>query len=233
MKRKKTNPKKPIVRYKKNLKLAALACIGAAAIIFGALRLSPRAYRPLTPDNPDEVSPYLTHKLGPDFFNQIQLLEPFELLVEQHGLNDIISRDDWPQDFGEITASTPTFLFEKDTIYLMTQITYHGLSAMLTITAQPIQDKQGRINMNIQSVRLGLVPFTAIAARIAQHALADAEEELAEEPEVKAILHAIATNTPFDPVFNIDGRRIWINSFSLQPAALRLQMVPENKAVYY
>ena len=114
----------------------------------------------------------------------------------------------------------------------MTQITYHGLSAMLTITAQPIQDKQGRINMNIQSVRLGLVPFTPIAARIAQHALADAEEELSEEPEVKAILHAIATNTPFDPVFNIDGRRIWINSFTLQPAALRLQMVPENKAVY-
>lgn len=201
-------------------------------IIFGALRLSPRAYLPLAPDNPEEVSPYLTHKLGPDFFNQAQLYEPFELVIEQQGLNDIISRGDWPQQFGEVVASTPMIVFENGTIYLMSRISSYGMSSMLTITARPTQDEKGRVNMNILSVRLGLLPFTSIAARLAEKAVDDAADELADYPELKPILQALISNTSFEPVFCISKQRVWVRRFSLEPGLLRLQMVPENKAVY-
>jgi len=219
-------------RWKKNLAVTLAVFTGVAAVFFGVFRLSPRAYVPPVAENPDQISPYLTHTLGPEFFNQAQLLEPFDLDVQQHGLNDIVASGDWPQQFGELTASTPMFVFEKDTIFLMSQISYYGLSSTLTITARPLQDGQGRLNVNIQSVRLGLLPFTAIAAQIAQKAVADASDELAEVPELEPMLRAIITNTPFEPVFTLSEQRIWIRRFSLQPGLLKLHMVPENKAVY-
>lgn len=206
----------------------ALAVLAGLAIF----RLSPRAYTPPVADDPDEVSPYLTHRLGPDFFNQVQFNEPFELLVEQHGLNDILSRGVWPQQFGDAAISTPVILFEKDTVYLMSRVGYFGFSAVLTLTARPVMDERGRLNVNIQSVRLGLLPITNLAARIAEKAVEDSAAELGEWPGLEAPVRAIIANAPFEPVFTFDKQRIWVQEFTLEPGQLRLRLVPENKAVY-
>jgi hypothetical protein len=226
------DPKKRNSRKKRYIAITFAVCAAAVIMGWAVIRLSPRAYPPPAAVDPDEVSPYLTHRLGPDFFNQVQFNEPFELLVEQHGLNDILSRGVWPRHFGDVAVSTPVVLFEKGTVYLMSRIGYFGFSAVLTLTARPVMDAQGRLNMNIQSVRLGLLPITSLAARVAAKAVEDSAAELGEWPELEAPVRAIIANASFEPVFYFDKQRIWVQGFTLEAGQLRLRLAPENKAVF-
>lgn len=210
---------------------AAMSGIGLV-VLWGLMGHAPKDYRPLTADNPDEVSPYLTHRLGPDFFNQVQLDEPFDLLVEQQGLNDILCRGIWPRRFGEVQVSTPVVLFGKNIVYLMSRVGYRGISAVVTVSARPVQDERGRLNLNIQTVSLGLLPVTGIAAKIAEKSLRDSLDKMEEYPELKPVLEAIVKNAPFEPVFTFSKERVWVQAFELRPGQLRLRLVPENKAVY-
>jgi len=77
-------------------------------------------------ENPEEVSPYLTHRLAPDFYNGVQLNEPFEMVIEQDGVNDILSRGVWPQQFDEMTVGIPMVVFEAGTVHLMSRVDYYG-----------------------------------------------------------------------------------------------------------
>jgi hypothetical protein len=226
------DPKKRNSRKKRYIAISFAVCAAAVIMGWAVIRLSPRAYLPPAAVDPDEVSPYLTHRLGPDFFNQVQFNEPFELLVEQHGLNDILSRGVWPRHFGDVAVSTPVVLFEKGTVYLMSRVGYFGFSAVLTLTARPVMDAQGRLNMNIQSVRLGLLPITSLAARVAAKAVEDSAAELGEWPELEAPVRAIIANASFEPVFYFDKQRIWVQGFTLEAGQLRLRLAPENKAVF-
>ena len=202
------------------------------AIFWGMLRLSPRAYRPVVPIDPDEISPYLTHHLGPDFYNQAQFNEPFELVINQHGLNDILSRGLWPRQFGPVEVATPTVVFEGGRLYLMSRVDYYGLSSVLTVTARPTIDEQGRLNQNIQSVRLGLMPVTKTAFRLAEQAIDDRAAYFGTRRELDAAIRAIIANVPFEPYFYFDKQKIWIHQISLEPEHLRVWLSPENKAVY-
>jgi len=230
MKKTKSNKRKSII-----IKYIAIIVILAAMgfiVVFWLLGHAPKAYVPQTADRPDEVSPYLTHRLGPDFFNQVQLDEPFELLVEQAGLNDILCRGTWPRRFGDVQVGTPVIVFDKGSVYLMSQIGYYGLSSVVTVTARPVQDERGRLNLNIRSVCLGLVPVTGIAARIAEKSLHDSLGMLEDYPELKPVLQAVVANVPFEPVFTFSKQRVWVQEFGLDAGQLRLRLVPENKAVY-
>ncbi|MHC4989267.1 MAG: hypothetical protein ACYTFX_12365, partial [Planctomycetota bacterium] len=95
----------------------------------------PKAYKPLRPENPEQVSLYLTHELGPEFFNQVQLDKPFDLIIEQQGLNDIISRLDWIQQLGPLSLQQPNIIFADRSILLMGTLKYKGVSSVLSILA--------------------------------------------------------------------------------------------------
>lgn len=231
MKAKKTNPLESKSRYKRKIAIT-VALLGAAAVCIGLLRLSPKAYRPQQAVNPEEVSPYLTHQLGPRFFNHVQLYEPFEMVIEQDGVNDILSRGLWPQRFGEVTVWTPTVLFERGRVYAMSRVEYRGLSSIVTIAARPFLDDRNLLNMDIQWVRLGLLPVTGLARRIAGETVDDYAVLLRDWPDVEANLRAIIANEAFDASFLFDKQRIGVQGVGIEPGQLRVRLVPENKAVY-
>ena len=218
-------------RQKRYIGIILAFLAGLLAAVWLGLRVPPRAYRPVAAENPDQVSPYLTHRLGPDFYNQVQLDEPFELIIDQAGLNDILSRDVWPQWYGEVSVGIPAAVFEAGTLHVMSRIGYMGLSSVLTVTAQPVMDEQGRLNVNIRMVRLGLVPVTALAGHVARQTADACAAELADWPEVEKVIRAIIDNAPFDPTFDFDKQRIWLREVIVEPGQLRLRLVPENMAV--
>lgn len=206
-----------------------LAIVGTLAIggVF-LCRYTPRAYRPLHPVDRQEVSPYLTHQLGPDFYNQVQLDEPFELRVEQDGLNDIISRWPWPQEYGPITFSDPMIVFGDNAIFLMGTLEYKKVSSVLTMIAFPTMDENGQLCLNIRSVRLGVLPITKVAGAIADEAFQASREYFEGEPQLEQVVAGMVSNQPFDPVFQFSDQKARIKDFTLEKGLLIIQFEPEK-----
>lgn len=192
----------------------------------GMCRYEPSAYLPQSPDNPRQVSPYLTHKLGPDFFNQVQLDEPFNLEIEQAGLNDILSRMPWPQPLGDAAFSSPLIVFNSGVIYMMGTLEYKGISSVLTIRAEPLMTDDKQVNLNIQSIHLGMLPVTRLVSKLANKAFADNLPAFEGEPEAEQMVRGILQNGPFDPVFKINSHKVRISEFSLTGGLLTLTCVP-------
>ncbi|MHC5083094.1 MAG: hypothetical protein ACYTET_04045 [Planctomycetota bacterium] len=206
-----------------------VAIVGFAAVSGVFLcSYTPRAYQPVQAANTDEVSPYLTHQLGPDFFNQVQLDDPFLLEVKQSGLNDITSRWEWPQQFGDLSFADPMIMFGDGSIYLMGTLKYKKIKSVVTIIALPYMDANQKVCLNIQSVRLGILPITSLAGKIAKIALADSDYMFEGEPdELEHIVRGIVYNEPFEPVFAINDYKARIQEMSIEPGVLKLLFQPE------
>ncbi|MEN6307680.1 MAG: hypothetical protein ABFD91_07990, partial [Anaerohalosphaeraceae bacterium] len=144
--------------------LFALLILAVGLILLGH---TPRAYQPVAAPPGGQVSPYLTHKLGPDFFNNIQLDQPFELIIEQQGANEIFaSQCPEPEEYSGFSFAAPAVTFTPKAIILMTTIGYMNATSVLSVTALPTMDSAGRLNLNIHSVNLGALPVTGIASKL-------------------------------------------------------------------
>jgi hypothetical protein len=210
-----------------------LLCLGAVGlgILIGVVILfwyEPKAYKPLEPENPEQVSLYLTHELGPDFFNQVQLDEPFELIIEQSGLNDIISRLDWPQEIGEMSFADPYIIFSDQSILLMGTLKYKEISSVVSILAFPVIDSDKQICLNVQSVRLGMLPVTKLVTKLAQNAFDNNRDSFEEDPDAEQVVQTIIRNEPFDPAFWISDRQIRIIHFTIEQGVLKLTLLAEK-----
>lgn len=199
-----------------------------ATILILLIAYNPQSYKPVIPANPKEVSPYLTHKLGPDFYNNVQLDEPFELLVDQAGLNDIFSHADWPLAVDGFSIYTPMVQFSPERSMLMAQVDYKGFSTILSIIGKPALDADGKLNLHIQSVYLGALPVTPLAQRLARKYVADnfdTAEADDNDPEAQ-VIEAVAANQGFDPILYISGHAARITGLTIEPAQAKLILTP-------
>jgi len=203
----------------------------AAGVLAGICILfwyTPRAYKPVQTENAEQVSLYLTHQLGPEFFNQIQQNRPFELIISQSDLNDIISQEFQSQEFGDVLFSDPHIIFSDQSILLMGTLAYDGVSSVVSITAFPTMNSDGKINLDIQSIRLGMVPVTTLVTKLAQKAFDDNRSSFEEDPKAEENVQAIIRNEPFDPVFWFPEQWVRISNFSIEQGSLKLTLLPEE-----
>ena len=193
---------------------------------------TPRTYKQVQTENTEQVSLYLTHELGPEFHNQVQRGKPFELIIQQSGLNDIARQEFGSQSFGGVSFSDPYIIFSDQSILLMGTLAYEGISSVVSITAFPVMDSDGKINMNIQSIRLGMVPVTTLVTKLAQKTLDDNRSSFEEDPKAEESVQAIIRNEPFDPIFlfSTEYCEYWvrISNFSIEQGTLRLTLLPEE-----
>ena len=207
--------------------LLAVTLIAGTALL---CNYTPKAYQPNAPENPEQVSTYLTHELGPDFFNNIQLDEPFDLLVRQQGLNEILNNEPWYGDFDDFSFTDPMVIFDVKTIYLMGTLKYKGISSVVTLIAAPVMDEAGMISLNIQSVRMGVLPVTRLVTFLAQKAFDQSSDCFEGEEDVAQMLQAIIRNEPFEPVFELSGRKARITELSLSRELLILKFQPLDES---
>lgn len=208
--------------------LFALLILAVGLILLGH---TPRAYQPVAAPPGGQVSPYLTHKLGPDFFNNIQLDQPFELIIEQQGANEIFaSQCPEPQEYSGFSFAAPAVTFTPKGIILMTTIGYMNATSVLSITALPTMDSAGRLNLNIHTVNLGALPVTGIASKLARQY---ADEYLVPEDdgELVPIINGVINNQSFDPVMTISDYTVRLKSFKLEQGRLILQVEPVRKKI--
>jgi uncharacterized protein YpmS len=221
--------KKAWFKKKVRLLLIFLAVVLVVAIVFFALLLHrPAYYKPLDFAGGREVSLYLTNQLLPEFYNGLQLREPFELVVTQSGINDIVARFDWPQKFGNVKISSPMVFFAPSSVVVMATVVMDGPKLVGTIVAEPSIDADGFLNLHVTSVQFGAVdvtPFARILARgICQQRFA--EIGIGEDDIQTQIAASLLDDKPFKPVFKIEGKKVRVEKITIEQKKLTIRFAP-------
>lgn len=208
-----------------------LAALVAAVFVLSLLLYKPAHYNP--PEFADDklVSPYLTNVLGPAFNNGLQLGGPFDLVVTQAGINEVLAwsyKHKWSKQFGDISFSAPEVFFTTDTITLMGAVTVVGREFVVTIVARPTISQNGLLNLNVTKVKIGAVNITLIARIIANAAYRKRlETKPIDKDDVRAkIAASLLNNEPFDPVFPVEDRKVRLKKVTIKQEELLLRFFP-------
>ena len=184
--------------------IAAVVVVLVGILLSLMVTFRPPAYKPVSPADPEQVSPYLTHKLGPDIYNNLQMDEPFHVLVAQDGINDIISRWEWPYQAGSASISTPMIVFEADTLMLMAAVKIARIPTVVTVSFKPELDDDGLLRLNLQHVTAGILNITPLAKAVTGIAIRNELEYATEADNMVWLIDlrdALLENKAYDPVF--------------------------------
>jgi uncharacterized protein YpmS len=207
-----------------------LLVIPAAAIVISIVLFAhrPRDYRPVIASKNKRVSAYLTHELLPNLYNKSQLGEPFELVVSEEGINDIISRFNQPVMLDNITYSNPQVLFVTGRIVLMATVDVKGIDLIFTIDIAPVLDANGLLNLHVTDVSLGAVNITPVAKRFAGNTYATRLAPANPDPNnfLTQAAGSLLYDEPFEPVFSIEGRKLRIAKIDIVQQQLTVSLVP-------
>ena len=226
--------KKPGLRT--GLRVLCIAIIVLAVVcvvVVFLLTHIPDEYQPLDPPPTDEVSPYLTHYLAPNFHNNIPLDKPFDVVVAQKGLNEIIVDENslgwaWPYSLNGVVISAPSVVFQQDTIMLMGTVDYAGFPVVISVIGMPALDENGLLSLNIQKVKAGAVNITPLARFIARQVIAHQLRILPETQWLRDLDGALADNKSFDPLFPVydRGKQIRLTKAEITNGKLLLGFAP-------
>ena len=214
-------------KFKKHYLLVIIAAMGVLIAVFLFVH-RPSRYRPVIASENKQVSRYLTHELLPNLYNKSQLGEPFELVVTEEGINDIISRSNQPVRVGNTNYSNPQILFAPGRIALMATADVKGVDLIFTIDVAPAMDANGLLNLHITDVSLGAVNITPIARRFARKTYLNRLAPANPDPNniLTQAADSLLYDEPFEPVITIEGRRVRVESINVAQGKLIVIMAP-------
>jgi len=221
-----------------SLCIAALAVIVMVIAILALSTHKPAIYRPVAPpaasaSGPTPVSLYITHDIAPAFYNNVQLGEPFEMIIEQDRFNEVIADGSlmgsaWPANLGGVKFSAPATHFATDTITLMGTIDYAGFPTVITIIMTPAINSDGKLALNLRKVKAGLFSITTLARMIGTRAF---DAQIRKNPDaewLKGLSEAFLENTPFEPVFpSYNDKNVRVTAAAILSGKLILTFCPE------
>ena len=206
-----------------------------AAAIFGLLKYRPGRYKPLEPDfsqyESGQISPYLTHQLSPQFYDGLQSRKPFDLVVDQNGVNDIISRQNWPIESEGILLYGPAALLTPDAVVLMGTADVKGVEFVITIEVGPKIDEKGLLNLHVIKVKIGAMNITPLAKTIAKKMYLEkiAALDVDEQAVQTKIAASLLNDEPFEPVLEINDKAVQIEKITMKQSQLTIHFIPVLK----
>jgi hypothetical protein len=188
----------------------------------------PADYNP-QPVSDKQLSTYLTNQLLPQFYNGMQRNEPFELVIEQKGLNEAITSFGWPQIHNDLIISTPAVAFSPQGLRLMTMVNYNSVNMVVTVEVVPRFDDKGRLNLEVDKAKVGALGVTFVAKKLAKKMFDEQVQVVEPDNIVSLVLASMLADRPFEPVFEVEGKKAKVDNIVLEKSALRLHIVPVRK----
>jgi len=178
----------------------------------------------------EQVSPYLTHILSPQLYNGAERQEPFDLVISQEGINDIISRYDWPIESNGARYLPPKVLFKPDRIVIIGTVSIGAVELMVTIIGQPRLDENGLLNLNITKIKVGAMNFTIVAKLIAGKMYTQklADTTVDSKDIGTKIVASLFNDESFKPVFSVNDNKVCIKTISITSGQLKIGLVPAS-----
>ena len=207
-----------------------LVDLAVAAIVITMLLYRPGRYKPINSSNyrKGEVSPYLTNDLSPAIYNGTQRVEPFDIIITQDGLNDIIARGDWPKESEGVLLYAPAALFTPGRLVLMGTADAKGVEFIVTLELEPTIDEEGLLNLQIAKLKVGAMNITPLAKIIAKKMYMQriSGVEIDSNAIQTKIAASLLTDEPFEPVFSIDEKKVRIEKITIEKEKLLAHLVP-------
>ena len=231
--RKKTKSRK---RYWLLFCLAAALLISVLLLCRFLLLYRPAGYAPPMIVDDRQVSPYLTHEILPRLYNGAQRQEPFDLVITQKGINDVVVRSKWPRRADGISFSAPEVFFLPGKVVLMGIAAASGIEFIVTVVIEPRLDEQGLLNLSVAKVKVGAVNITPAARVIAKRMYAQrpAETNIKAEDLPAKITASLLNSEPFEPVFSIKGilenedKKLRLKQITIVKEGLTLRLAPAS-----
>lgn len=200
----------------------------AIAVVLFLLFYRPAYYKPQLVTEDRQLSPYLTHQLIPQFYNGVQLQEPFDLIITQQGINEIARHLPLPEESRSVNLTSPTVSFAPDRIVIAAAANVHGAKLIITLEVAPSFDANGLLSVNMDKVRIGALSVTIPARIIGRKMYGDRFEHDGIDPnDIRTLLAAsFFDGRPFDPIFDIDGKKVRLTGISTTPGQLNLRFTP-------
>lgn len=206
-----------------------------AVVVFALLLHKPGSYDPAKfgsfDDEQRQVSPYLTHELLPKIHNDAQFEKPFDVVVTQDGISEIVIGLGWPKMSGGVMLYSPAVLFAPGSVVLMGTASLKGAEFVVTFVIRPEIDEQGRLNLLVSKVKVGAMNVTPLAKMMAKKMYA---QRIAALPDgmidsnawETKIAGSLLSGEPFEPVFKIDDRKLRIEQITVQNQKLTARLIP-------
>jgi len=205
-----------------------------AAVIIGLLLYKPGSYDPTDFDSAGygsgQVSPYLTHELSPRIYNGAQRDEPFELVITQKGINEIVAGWGWPKMSQGVMLYSPAVLFKPGSAVLMATANVRGAEFVVTIEIEPKIDEKGLLTFHISKVKIGAMNITPLAKITAKKMYLQRIAHLPIDKEAvqTKIAESLLNDAPFEPVFKVDDRKVRIDKITVSKEKLTAHLVPAS-----
>lgn len=187
----------------------------------------PLNYDPPRPIDSNEVSLYLTNKLGPQLHNKAQYEQPFDLVIDEYGVNDIIAHrlHSWRVD--DLTIRRVGVVFKPSGLYLMGRCEYKGLNFIATVFMKPEIDENGEFSLGIKKVKAGRAPLPFAPAFIRKR-IADQIEKSAGEKLFGDLAELLLNNGTIEPVMKVGGMKIRAEKIVTMEKKIVISFVPEK-----
>ncbi|MFC1634667.1 hypothetical protein ACFL5Z_07470 [Planctomycetota bacterium] len=204
------------------------------AVLLTLLLHTPSRYTPADIDSfdhdPGQVSPYLTHELSPQFYNGAQRGEPFELVITQKGINEIVAGWGWPRMSEGALLYAPAVLFVPNSVVLMGTVSIKNVEFVVTIALEPKINEEGLANLRVTEVKVGAMNITPLAKLVAKKMYAKRINTA--HVDTKAIEAKIAASLlngeSFEPVFEVDKRKVRIEKIDVDKEKLTARLIPAS-----
>lgn len=227
-------PKKP---RRKKLMIWLGVDLVVAAIVICLLLYKPAQYHPVmspaaTDPNGQRVHPYLSHELMPTLYNNAQDREPFEMEVLDQRLNEAIAQTGWLQESGGIKLSAPAVAFTPGRVVLMGTADIEGAGFVVTVEIGPQILKDGRLNLVVEKVRIGVMNITPLAKMMGKKMYRERVEAGGVDIDDwrTKIAASLLSEEPFEPVFPVDDKQIRLTGFDITRGKLIARLVQVPKA---
>jgi hypothetical protein len=230
----KTDSKIHIKSKRRKLVIWILIDLTAAVVVFLLLTHRPGGYDPIDFDSlgyeQGQVSPYLTHVLSPQFYNNSQRGEPFDLVITQDGINEIVAGSGWPKFSDGVMLYAPAVLFVPGSAVLMATANVKGVKLIITIELAPKIDERKLLNLHVEKVKIGAVNVTPLARMMSKKMYTEklAGMDVDTEALQTKIVGSLLNEEPFDPVFEVENNRVRIEEITIQKEKLTVHFVPSS-----
>jgi hypothetical protein len=219
---------------RKKLVLWLLIDLAVAVVVFVLLLYRPGRYDPADFDSfgheRGQVSPYLTHELSPHIYNNSQRGEPFDLVITQSGVNEIVAGLGWPKFSEGIMLYAPSVLFVPGSVVLMITANFKGVELIITIELEPKIDEQKLLNLHVVKVKVGAMNITPLARMMGKKMYTERLAMLPVDTEAlqTKIVGSLLNEEAFEPVFSVEDNKVRIEKITVYQEKLTARLAPAS-----
>jgi hypothetical protein len=210
--------------------LTAVSLIAALAITSVLLLHKPSDYQPPQTIEDKQISKYLTHVISQDLYNGAQAGEPFDLVVTEEGIADVIARSGWPKQAGGALFTIPEVKFLPGSIIIRGLVNINKVELFVVVEGTSYLDKRGLLYLHVTKVKIGAVSVTTFAKIVAGAIYNNeaARSQLDRDDWRAKIMTALLLDEPFEPVFKIEDSKVRIDNVKIESGKLTIHFVPAN-----